>query len=409
VALLHAASRGGERRAVLVVYRIVLLATLGLLLPTGHLGSTLVRGEDFLTAPLHAHDQPAADGAAAGSAYARVIAPIFASRCTTCHSTAKKKGGLALDDTGSVLVGGVDGPVIVEGKPDESLMLHRLRLPDTDRDHMPPRGKPQPTPEEIRKLEAWIKAGAPFEGEFDVEPAKPVAPADHAALKRATDALAHVEPIAQDSSLLWVDFAPLGSKATDALVADLATPLLEQIEQLSLGQCAIGDDTLALAARMPHLKKLDVRATKVTSAGLAALASAKNLEELNLAQTHLDDAALPHVLAIPKLKRVHLWSSGVSIQSIDQIRAERPALEIGSDEDSGGAVLETEKPLALTGDAPVPGAQALAPVNEKCPVTDKPVDPAYRVVYRGRVVGFCCPKCPPQFWENPEKFASKLP
>jgi YHS domain-containing protein len=40
-------------------------------------------------------------------------------------------------------------------------------------------------------------------------------------------------------------------------------------------------------------------------------------------------------------------------------------------------------------------------------VSGKPVDPAYQVVYRGRVIGFCCSKCPAAFWADPDKFDTK--
>jgi YHS domain-containing protein len=44
-----------------------------------------------------------------------------------------------------------------------------------------------------------------------------------------------------------------------------------------------------------------------------------------------------------------------------------------------------------------------------CPVSGSAVDANYRVVFRGRVIGFCCAKCPTQFWANPAQYESKLP
>jgi YHS domain-containing protein len=41
-------------------------------------------------------------------------------------------------------------------------------------------------------------------------------------------------------------------------------------------------------------------------------------------------------------------------------------------------------------------------------VTGSPVNPKYRVIYKGKVIGFCCPNCPKEFWTEPEKFESKL-
>src|SRR6185503_19994159 len=94
--------------------------------------------------------------------------------------------------------------------PGQSLLLQRLRLPVDDEDHMPPAAKPQPTAEEMDALEAWIGAGAPFEGPVPglhasavtapapgdvVESDAPAAPAaDPSALAAVRDALLQVEP-----------------------------------------------------------------------------------------------------------------------------------------------------------------------------------------------------------------------
>jgi hypothetical protein len=37
------------------------------------------------------------------------------------------------------------------------------------------------------------------------------------------------------------------------------------------------------------------------------------------------------------------------------------------------------------------------------------VNKKFLVVFEGRVIGFCCNKCPGEFWADPEKFRSKLP
>jgi YHS domain-containing protein len=38
-----------------------------------------------------------------------------------------------------------------------------------------------------------------------------------------------------------------------------------------------------------------------------------------------------------------------------------------------------------------------------------PVDPSVPTsVYRGRVIGFCCPACKPRFDANPEAYAANI-
>ena len=43
----------------------------------------------------------------------------------------------------------------------------------------------------------------------------------------------------------------------------------------------------------------------------------------------------------------------------------------------------------------------------KCPVSGQPIDKEHKVVHNGGEVYFCCPKCPPVFEKNPDKFAAK--
>lgn len=171
---LAALAHGREpHRARLLVARLLLLASCGVLVPGAHLGATLTHGVDWLSppprperaseeAPTGTKGEPDPTRAPAVDVYAEAIAPILAARCTSCHGASKKKGGLRLDGPAAILRGGWDGPALVAGDPGGSLMLQRAGLPLEHEDHMPPDGKPQPTAEELATLADWIASGAPF-------------------------------------------------------------------------------------------------------------------------------------------------------------------------------------------------------------------------------------------------------
>ncbi len=88
------------------------------------------------------------------------IRPVLAERCYSCHSaTAEKlKGGLLLDTKEGVLKGGDQGPVLVPGDPDRSLLIKGIRWTDDDF-KMPPKKKL--APEQVADFEAWVRRGAP--------------------------------------------------------------------------------------------------------------------------------------------------------------------------------------------------------------------------------------------------------
>jgi hypothetical protein len=72
---------------------------------------------------------------------------------------------LRVDSLEALQKGGHSGPALVAGSAQDSLLIQRMLLPIEDEDHMPPDGKPQPTPAEITVLQWWIDRGAPAHGQ----------------------------------------------------------------------------------------------------------------------------------------------------------------------------------------------------------------------------------------------------
>ena len=86
------------------------------------------------------------------------IRPVLAENCYKCHGEAKQEENLRLDSRAAVLAGGDQGPAIVPGRPEESLLIKAVNhSPDLS---MPP--KRQLPREQIADLTLWIKSGAPW-------------------------------------------------------------------------------------------------------------------------------------------------------------------------------------------------------------------------------------------------------
>jgi uncharacterized membrane protein len=94
--------------------------------------------------------------------FQNVILPILEAKCNKCHNADKSKGDLRMDTHELLIKGGQDDKVksVVPGKPDDSLVIKRIALPNDDDDHMPPDGKDQATKEETALLKWWIQEGA---------------------------------------------------------------------------------------------------------------------------------------------------------------------------------------------------------------------------------------------------------
>lgn len=100
--------------------------------------------------------------AVAGTSFAKDVAPILAEKCGNCHSADRASGGLTLETFAAMERGGRSGPLVVAGNPNASLLMGRL-VAANPMQRMPRNGEAL-TQEELRKIAAWIAAGAKFDG-----------------------------------------------------------------------------------------------------------------------------------------------------------------------------------------------------------------------------------------------------
>lgn len=90
------------------------------------------------------------------------VRPILQANCIACHNVTTNEGDLILESVEAMLKGGSNGPAIVAGKPEESLLFKLSRRGDDP--VMPPmpndrQAKPL-TPRELGILKLWITEGA---------------------------------------------------------------------------------------------------------------------------------------------------------------------------------------------------------------------------------------------------------
>lgn len=89
--------------------------------------------------------------------YGREVQPFLAQYCSQCHNPAKAKEGYDVTSYATLTRPGKNGALVVPSKPDQSRLVEVMRGMSKS---MPPSKSPQPSPEEITKIAAWIEAGA---------------------------------------------------------------------------------------------------------------------------------------------------------------------------------------------------------------------------------------------------------
>ena len=94
-------------------------------------------------------------GGEAVISYQRDVQPIFNQVCVKCHGGEEVKEGLSLKTYAEVMAGSNNGPVLVPGDVDNSLLIEQIV-----KGEMPKRG-PKLLPAQIRAITKWVAAGAP--------------------------------------------------------------------------------------------------------------------------------------------------------------------------------------------------------------------------------------------------------
>lgn len=129
---------------------------------TGHFGANLTHGEDFLLAPIQEKEMEfvALEDA---EVFQHLVQPILEAKCIACHKEGKIKGELRMDHLAGLQKGGKNGPFVIPGDLEKSLLIQRINLPLEAEEHMPPKNKAQLTEEELEILELWVAAGSSFD------------------------------------------------------------------------------------------------------------------------------------------------------------------------------------------------------------------------------------------------------
>ncbi len=132
------------------------------------------------------------------------------------------------------------------------------------------------------------------------------------------------------------------SLITDAGLEHLAN--LSNLVSISLQECNISDDGFEPLSKLTKLKeavvfksdvasgplkafanaleltKLNLRGTKLTSQDLVAHIEAfKNLQDLEISETAIDDDSLPTIAKLPNLKALNVWRTKVTDQGLESL------------------------------------------------------------------------------------------
>ncbi|HEY4334777.1 MAG TPA: FN3 associated domain-containing protein [Puia sp.] len=322
----------------------IVVAPLGIVILTGHLGGDVTHGAGYVLAPIRS-ERPPTPPFDEAMVWADLVQPVIAARCMQCHNSGTTKGGLNMEDPVSFAKGGRNGKPWDTTAEGMGVLITRIHLPLEDKKHMPPANKTQLTEQEEKMLYAWVKAGAPFDKKV-IE----LAPADTLRLIAArmlrSDEEEHfdfpaaddkkvaalrtnyraITPLATGSAGLAVDF--YGAGAFQSKQLEELSPIREQIVSLNLNKMPVTDNDLSHLAAFSNLRQLNLDFTRITGAGLSSLAKLSHLQSLSLSGTAIKGEDLKTLTTLSSLRKLYLWKTSVDNNSIAQIKAQRKDLQL---------------------------------------------------------------------------------
>jgi len=314
---------------VLVRRNLLVGAALGFiaLIFAGHTGASITHGEDYLRL-----GAKSTEITPESVVFEDIVQPILKAKCESCHNDQKTKGALKMNSIANLMKGGKHGAIWKAGDALNSHLIQRIKLPMNAKEHMPPLGKAQLTPDEITILTLWVKEGASFDKSLkDFSPSfqQLIKPSTAAAATKEYDfssasesAIASVNtpyctvyPIAYESPALQADFY-VAAKFDPKTLSDLSQ-VSEQLVGLQLSKMPIKNEDLSVISTFQNLEKLNLNFTSIDDSGLSQLSGLIHLENLSISGTKVGPAALAKLLPkLTSLREIHVWNAGLSVTDL---------------------------------------------------------------------------------------------
>ena len=338
------------------------LAGLILVVTVGHGGASLTHGDDFLMAPIQKPLVKPQVAFASALVFQDMVNPILETKCLQCHNAQKTKGDLMMTAEALLLKGGKSGKLWDLQQPGFGLMMNRIHLPDGDKKHMPPIGKPQLTPQEILVIEQWLAKGASFTLAVATLPATDTlhqmatamfsktatdsydfAPADNQLIKKLNTANRKVAALAQDEPAIEVSFFGPSAFQNSQLAELLA--IKTQLVALNLTRMPVGDADVATIAQFKNLRRLNLSFTNVGAAGIRQLQQLPHLHTLTVSGISMSAQDFSGFKTFKALKTLQAWQTNISHSQQDGVAKSLPGVQLYWGSNADTAVLKLNPPI----------------------------------------------------------------
>ncbi|MEM6964274.1 MAG: chitobiase/beta-hexosaminidase C-terminal domain-containing protein [Bacteroidota bacterium] len=366
-----------------ILYNTLLYTSfLGVIL-AGHYGASLTHGEDFLTEPLQAEEVVVLDKNE--PVFTSLIQPILASKCKSCHNEGKHKGDLDMSTLKKMLKGGEHGPLWEAGDIARSALIQRAVLPLDNKKHMPPKGKPQLTNDELELLKNWVKYGADTKStiaDLAEEDALKLTIGqytdkmqlaeettydfDFASKELVTSLNAPYRSIKQKSvTSPALEVTIVGRHTFDEKSFQELMQIKEQIVTLNMAYNPADDEIFEVITQLKNLETLNLNFTNITGNKLHLLNQCQQLKSISLVGTAITEQQVLMLKDLPHLQKLFLWDTPIADAKVIELQT-----TLGIEDVQKGVQEKQDELLSLT--PPVlEGAKNILSIGEKIVLSHK--------------------------------------
>ena len=329
---------------------------------TGHFGGNITHGENFVLAPVTPEHKKVRASFEDAFVYADLVQPILENKCLSCHNSKKAKGELVMETKDLLLKGGKDGKLWDSTKADLGLMMVRIHLPEEEKEHMPPAGKPQLTNDELEILYEWVKAGASFEQKVvDLLPSDTMRVLAARVLKQSGDeqfefaaapekeiqGLSNdnrvIAPLFKNSPALVVNFYNRAFYNQESVAA--LKPVSRQIVEMNFDNMPVKDEDLKIISSFINLRRLNLNFTAINGTTLTELQKLTNLKSLSLSGTSVKTDQLKPLIGLPKLRMLYLWNTNIPSTDIRMLQQQNKNISYQTGFKGDTVVLKLTPPI----------------------------------------------------------------
>ncbi|HEX5045858.1 MAG TPA: DUF2231 domain-containing protein [Gammaproteobacteria bacterium] len=191
----------------------------------------------------------------------------------------------------------------------------------------------QYAPGPLKSLGSGLRSSAAASGPTRVSTSLPAssevsAEADPELMERLYRAGFLVRQVSEADAHLVVSVYQPGALVIAPQLAVLQT-VADRVVELNLQDAGLDDDELANIGKFTELRRLRLSRNQITDRTVALCANMPHLERLNLyANAGVTDASVETLAAIPSLRRLDVWQTGLTDAGIAHLRELRPDLEL---------------------------------------------------------------------------------